>query len=110
MCGGKIKMNDVLAYGGAALGFAVGGPMGAAAGYGLGSATGSILNPPKMPEMPVASPAPDQTTASADAAAASLAVTARERRRAVARFGRASTIGAGSVGAPAMGGKQAIGS
>lgn len=113
MCGGGagklIKGGlDLL---GASTGAVIAGPLGAVAGYGLGNLAGSLLSGPEMPDMPEpARPGPDQTTAAADAAAAQAAAQARERRRAAARFGRASTIGAGRIGAPAMGGKMAVGS
>lgn len=69
------------------------------------------LAPPDAPELPgMGAQAPDQASSAAEAASAAAAASARERRRAAARFGRASTIGAGTVGAPAMAGKQAIGS
>lgn len=77
-----------------------------------GGLVGDLLNP-KMPALPTAEERPQAPLASAQQAQvddAALAAGRRERLRAARRFGRASTIAAGTVGAPTGAGKTAIGS
>lgn len=132
MCGGGVKkafkkgfkILDAATFGGATLATAGLGlsdrdPLGDPLGFG--ATVDSVLDPPKMPSIPT-SPSgsdgvdpvtgliPTQQDAAVMADSEQLAAKKRERRRAAARFGRASTIGAGSVGAPAAAGKVAVGS
>lgn len=87
---------------------------------GFSAATGGLiptisgLLSPTMPQVSQTGEQIQATIPERDPAAtadqASLTANRRERLRAARRYGRASTIGAGAVGAPAGGGKTAIGS
>lgn len=131
MCGGGgigkafkkgFKILDAATFGGASLataglGLSGNDPLGDPLGFG--ATVDSVLDPPKMPSItdsgstgvdPVTGLIPTQQDAAVMADSEQLAAKKRERRRAAARFGRASTIGAGSVGAPVAAGKVAVGS
>lgn len=116
MCGGGagkllkggLNLLDAATFGGVSLATAGLGLTGNDP-FGKGLGLGDLLSGPQVPDMPEI-PTGQAPSGAGVADAAQLAAQARERRRAAARFGRASTIGAGSVGAPAGGGKTAIGS
>ncbi len=57
---GSDTLGSLLKVGGTVVGGVFGGPAGAAAGYGLGSAAGGIISPPKAPIQPVQNSAIDR--------------------------------------------------